>query len=78
MGEAEVELAQKFEQASKIYKGNDIALKLRSMNIIFEGLKAGNSMIMVPSDITKDMNLDSAIGLYALGEAKKGKKGKKS
>ena len=71
MGEAEVELAHKFSEASKIYKDNDTALKLRSMNILFEGLKSGNSMMMVPSSVLDNMNLGNFMGMQALGEVKK-------
>lgn len=73
MGEAEVELSKKFDEASKVYKKNNIALQLRSMNILFEGLKAGNSMMMVPSSILDNMNLGNFLGATAIGEVNKKK-----
>ncbi|MBN2545474.1 MAG: hypothetical protein JXB50_06740 [Spirochaetes bacterium] len=77
LGESEIELAKKFEEAAKIYKNNDTALKLRSMNILFEGLKAGNSTMMVPATILDNMNLGNFAGIQALSEVKKSKKNKK-
>ena len=71
MGDAEIELANKFDQASKIYQKNEIALKLRSMNILFEGLKSGNSMMMVPSSVLDNTNVGNIFGLQAMGEVKK-------
>lgn len=71
MGDAEIELANKFNEASKIYQKNETALKLRSMNILFEGLKAGNSMMLVPSSILDNSNIGNIFGLQAMGEIKK-------
>ena len=39
LGTAETEIAEKFEQASKKYTDNPVALHLRGMNMLFEGLK---------------------------------------
>ena len=78
MGDAEIELANKFDLASKIYQKNDTALKLRSMNILFEGLKSGNSMMMVPSSVLDNINLGNVFGIQAMGEVKKQQKKDKS
>jgi len=64
LGDAEVEIAQKFAQAARAYAGNPVALQLRAMNILYEGLRAGGSMILVPSTVLDTMNLG---GLVALG-----------
>ncbi|MBI5727030.1 MAG: slipin family protein, partial [Ignavibacteriales bacterium] len=39
LGTAETEIAEKFAQASLQYKDNPVALQLRGMNMLFEGLK---------------------------------------
>lgn len=76
LGEAEIEIAKKLDEASKIYKDNEIALTLRKLSILNEGLKSGNSMIMVPSELMKELKLDSITGITALSEIEKIKKEK--
>ena len=49
LGTAETEIAEKFAQASKEYRNNPVALHLRGMNMLFEGLKEKGSMVIVPS-----------------------------
>ena len=39
LGTAETEISEKFEEASRRYIGNPVALQLRGMNMLFEGLK---------------------------------------
>ncbi|HOV12995.1 MAG TPA: SPFH domain-containing protein, partial [Spirochaetota bacterium] len=72
-GEAELELAKKFSEASVYYKDNEVALKLRAMNILNEGLKNGNSMI-IPSNLMEEMKNIDMFGLKALDEVNKIKK----
>jgi len=71
LGEAEIELAKKFNEASEYYKNNDIALKLRAMHVLNEGLKAGNSMMMVPSNIMEQLSTKDLFGIQALEEINK-------
>ena len=61
---AETEIADKFVEASKGYQDNPVAIQLRAMNILYEGLRAGGSLMLVPSSILDTMNLG---GLVALG-----------
>jgi len=39
LGQAEMEIAQSFQEASKTYHDNPTALHLRAMNMLYEGLK---------------------------------------
>jgi regulator of protease activity HflC (stomatin/prohibitin superfamily) len=64
LGQAEMEIAQKFAEASKGYLDNPVALQLRAMNIVYEGIRAGGSLMLVPSSVLDTMNLG---GLAALG-----------
>ncbi len=66
LGTAETEIAEKFAQASLQYKDNPVALHLRGMNMLFEGLKEKGSMVIVPSSALSSMNLGSITGLAAL------------
>lgn len=66
LGTAETEISEKFAQASENYRNNPIALQLRGMNMLFEGLKEKGSLIIVPSSALESMNLGVVGGLAAL------------
>ena len=68
LGTAETEIAEKFEQASKKYTDNPVALHLRGMNMLFEGLKEKGSMVIVPSSALDTMNLGAMGGLVSLAK----------
>jgi regulator of protease activity HflC (stomatin/prohibitin superfamily) len=65
LGTAEMEIAEKFAMASKGYQENPVALQLRAMNIVYEGIRAGGSLMLIPSSVLDTMNLG---GLAALGQ----------
>jgi regulator of protease activity HflC (stomatin/prohibitin superfamily) len=68
LGTAETEIAEKFALASLQYKDNPIALHLRGMNMLFEGLKEKGSMVIVPSSALDSMNLGAIGGLTSFGK----------
>jgi len=68
LGTAEAEIAEKFADASRQYRNNPVALQLRGMNMLFEGLKEKGSLIIVPSSALDSMNLGAVGGLSALSE----------
>jgi regulator of protease activity HflC (stomatin/prohibitin superfamily) len=65
LGQAELEIAQKFAEAAKAYADNPVALQLRAMNIVYEGIRAGGSMMIVPSSVLDTMNLGGLVALSA-------------
>ena len=69
LGTAETEISEKFMQASQNYLDNPVALQLRGMNMLFEGLKEKGSMVIVPSAALESMNLGAIGGLAALAES---------
>lgn len=69
LGTAETEIAEKFEQASRKYTDNPVALHLRGMNMLFEGLKEKGSMVIVPSSALDTMNLGAIGGLASLAKS---------
>jgi regulator of protease activity HflC (stomatin/prohibitin superfamily) len=71
LAEAEIEIARRLEQAAAIYGANEVAMKLRSLSILNEGLKAGNSMMLVPNSITEELRTKDLFGLEALTEARR-------
>ena len=87
LAEAEIEIARKLEEAVSVYakeeggngasSGNGAlpsnAMKLRILSILNEGLKTGNSMMLVPNSITDELKTKDIFGLQALNEIKKEK-----
>ena len=73
LGEAEMQVANSFADASKAYIDNPIALHLRAMNMLFEGLKDKGALVIVPSSAVETMNLGGLSGLVALGQSEKPK-----
>jgi len=70
LAEAEIEIAHKLEEAAKIYAADGTAMKLKSLSILNEGLKAGNSMMLVPNSITEELTSKDLFGLQALAETR--------
>jgi regulator of protease activity HflC (stomatin/prohibitin superfamily) len=68
LGTAETEIAEKFAKASEMYTENPVALQLRGMNMLFEGLKEKGSMVIVPSSALDSMNLGAMGGLVSLAK----------
>lgn len=71
LGTAETEISEKFAKASENYQKNPVALQLRGMNMLFEGLKEKGSLIIVPSSALESMNLGAIGGIAALAENEK-------
>ena len=74
LGDAERQIAEKFEEAGKHYENNPIAFHLRAMNMLYEGLKQNSTIVIVPSTAVESMQLGGLAGMTALtmglGQAK--------
>ncbi|MGB7789227.1 slipin family protein [Methanoregula sp.] len=69
LGDSERQIAEKFEQAAKSYENNPTALHLRAMNMLYEGLKGGQStIVIVPSTALNTMTLGDTTGTIALAK----------
>jgi len=69
LGDSERQIAKSFEDAAKTYANNPTALHLRGMNMLYEGLKTNNAvLILVPSSAIESMALGGTTGLVALSE----------
>ncbi|MBL8170447.1 MAG: slipin family protein [Acidobacteria bacterium] len=66
LGEAEVEIANKFLEAAKSYQDNPTALHLRAMNMLYEGLKEKGAMMIVPSTAVESMGMGGLLGAAAV------------
>jgi SPFH domain / Band 7 family len=72
LGTAETEIASKFVEAAQPYQNNPVAVHLRAMNMLYEGLREKGSLIIVPSTAVESMNLGALGGLTALGQGADG------
>jgi regulator of protease activity HflC (stomatin/prohibitin superfamily) len=69
LGESEQQIAHSFLDAARIYSGDETALHLRAMNMLFEGLKERGALVIVPSSAVDTMNLGGISGLTALAQS---------
>ena len=66
LGDSERQVAEKFGEAAKTYVNNPVALHLRAMNMLYEGLKQNSTIVIVPSSAVETMQLGGLAGLTAL------------
>jgi regulator of protease activity HflC (stomatin/prohibitin superfamily) len=66
LGDSEKQVAEKFGEAALTYANNPVALHLRAMNMLYEGLKQNSTIVIVPSSAIDTMQLGSMAGLTAL------------
>ena len=81
LGQAEMEIANSFQEAAKSYQSNPTALHLRAMNMLYEGLKEKGALMVIPSSAVDSMGLGGMLGAAALRQeqlASPGDGGKKS
>jgi regulator of protease activity HflC (stomatin/prohibitin superfamily) len=66
LGDAENQIASKFALAAEQYKDNPVALHLRAMNMLYEGLKEKGALVVVPSTAVESMGLGTITGLTSM------------
>ena len=66
LGDSERQVAEKFGDAAKTYANNPVALHLRAMNMLYEGLKTNSTIVIVPSSALETMQLGGLAGVTAL------------
>jgi regulator of protease activity HflC (stomatin/prohibitin superfamily) len=66
LGDSERQVAEKFGEAAKTYANDPVALHLRAMNMLYEGLKANSTIVIVPSSAVETMQLGGLAGMTAL------------
>jgi regulator of protease activity HflC (stomatin/prohibitin superfamily) len=66
LGDSERQVAAKFEEAAKTYQNNPVALHLRAMNMLYEGLKEKATLVIVPSTVLNTMTLGDMTGTVSL------------
>jgi len=70
LGQAETEIAEKFQKASEVYQQNPAALHLRAMNMLYEAIKERGSMVIVPSSAVETMGLGGMLATTAMNGVK--------
>ena len=68
LGDSERQVAEKFGEAAKTYEHDPIALHLRAMNMLYEGLKSNSTIVLVPSSALDTMQL----GVSGIARARQG------
>lgn len=66
LGDSERQVAEKFGEAAKTYAEDPVALHLRAMNMLYEGLKQNSTIVIVPSSALETMQLSGLAGVTAL------------
>jgi regulator of protease activity HflC (stomatin/prohibitin superfamily) len=66
LGDSEKQVAEKFAEAARTYVNDPVALHLRAMNMLYEGLKQNSTIVIVPSSAVETMQLGGLAGLTAL------------
>lgn len=66
LGQAEMEIAQSFHEAAKVYHDDPTALHLRAMNMLYEGLKEKGALMLIPSSAVESMGMGGLLGAAAL------------
>jgi regulator of protease activity HflC (stomatin/prohibitin superfamily) len=69
LGQAELEIAQSFNEAARAYHDNPTALHLRAMNMLYEGLKEKGALMLIPSSAVESMGMGGLLGAAALRQA---------
>jgi regulator of protease activity HflC (stomatin/prohibitin superfamily) len=68
LGDAEVQVSEKFAEAAKVYEENPVALHLRGMNMLYEAMRDKGSMVIVPSSAVETMGLGGTLAATAVGK----------
>jgi regulator of protease activity HflC (stomatin/prohibitin superfamily) len=68
LGEAEVQVSEKFAEASRVYEQNPGALHLRGMNMLYDAMRDKGSMVIVPSSAIDSMGLGGTLATAAVAK----------
>lgn len=66
LGTAETEIATRFAEAAHVYQDNPVALQLRAMNILYEGLKEKGGLVVTPSGVADSLNVGTLSAIQAV------------
>ncbi len=70
LSSAEVEIAEKFEEAGRRYEANPKAFELRAMNMVYDGMQRNQNLMLVPTQAVESMGTGTALAMAAFGRAR--------
>ena len=65
LGSVEADIAKNFKKAADVYRDDPVALQLRAMNMIYEGIRNKGGLVLVPASALETMNLGTVLGAKA-------------
>ena len=68
LSQAEIEVAQKFNEAAAIYASNPAAMSLRSMNLLADAIRERGALVIVPSTAVETFGMGTISGLSSLSQ----------
>ncbi len=68
LADSERQVSRVFEESAKAYTGNPVALQLRGMNILLEGMRQNSTIVIVPSSAVETMGLGAMAGMTSLAK----------
>ena len=66
LAESERQVSRVFEESALAYVNNPVALQLRGMNILLEGMRHNSTIVLVPSSAMETMGLGTMAGVTSL------------
>jgi len=72
LGQAEMEIANSFQEAAKSYRDNPTALQLRAMNMLYEGMKEKGALMLIPTTGVESMGMGGMLGAAAMRQGRLG------
>lgn len=66
LADSERQIADRFAEAARAYQDSPVALHLRAMNILLEGMRQNSTVIVIPSSAVETMGLGAMPGLRSL------------
>ena len=66
LADSERQVSRVFEESAKAYTSSPIALHLRAMNILLEGMRQNSTIVIVPSSAVETMGLGAMAGVTSL------------
>ncbi|OGA17478.1 MAG: peptidase [Betaproteobacteria bacterium RIFCSPLOWO2_02_FULL_63_19] len=75
LADSERQVSKVFEESAKAYTANPVALQLRGMNILLEGMRQNSTIVIVPSSAVETMGLGAMTGLASLAKELADKQG---
>lgn len=68
LADSERQIAHMFEESSRFYAQSPVALHLRAMNILLEGMRQNSTVIIVPSSAVETMGLGAMTGITSIAK----------